>query len=40
MGNDFDRRAKFRLTLNIPEYPVAYGVAICCLIECLVLLPT
>ena len=38
MGNDLRQTGQVSLTLKIPEYPVAYGIALCCLIECLVLL--
>jgi TRAP-type C4-dicarboxylate transport system permease small subunit len=38
MGNDLRKISQVSLTLGIPEYPVAYGVALCCFIECLVLL--
>ena len=38
MGNDLRQTGQVSLTLRIPEYPVAYGVALCCFIECLVLL--
>jgi TRAP-type C4-dicarboxylate transport system permease small subunit len=37
LGNDLRQTGQVSLTLKFPEYPVAYGVAICCLIECLVL---
>lgn len=37
LGNDFYRTGQVSLTLQIPEYPVAYGIGICCFIECLVL---
>ena len=38
MGNDLQKTNQVSLTLGIPEYPVAYGVGLCCFIECLVLL--
>ena len=38
MGNDLRQTGQVSLTLRIPEYPVAYGVGLCCFIECLVLL--
>jgi TRAP-type C4-dicarboxylate transport system permease small subunit len=38
MGNDLRQTGQVSLTLHIPEYPVAYGIAFCCLIECLILL--
>lgn len=37
LGGDFYRTGQVSLTLKIPEYPVAYGIGICCFIECLVL---
>jgi C4-dicarboxylate transporter, DctQ subunit len=38
VGNDLRSTGQVSLTLKIPEYPVAYGIALCCLFECLVLL--
>jgi TRAP-type C4-dicarboxylate transport system permease small subunit len=38
LGNDLRQTGQVSLTLKFPEYPVAYGIAICCLFECLVLL--
>lgn len=38
LGSDFSRSGETTLTLQLPLYPVAYGIAICCFIECLVLL--
>lgn len=38
LGNDLMATGQVSLTLKFPEYPVAYGVAFCCLLECLVLL--
>jgi TRAP-type C4-dicarboxylate transport system permease small subunit len=38
LGNDLWQTGQVSLTLKIPEYPVAYGIAVCCLFECLVLL--
>ena len=38
LGNDLKETGQVSLTLKFPEYPVAYGVAFCCLLECLVLL--
>jgi TRAP-type C4-dicarboxylate transport system permease small subunit len=38
MGNDLRQTGQVSLTLHIPEYPVAYGIAFCCLIECLILI--
>jgi TRAP-type C4-dicarboxylate transport system permease small subunit len=37
MGNDLRQANQVSLTLGIPEYPVAFGVGICCFMECLVL---
>lgn len=38
MGNDFVDSGEGSTTLQIPLYPVAYALAICCFVECLVLL--
>lgn len=38
MGSDLRRSGEVSLTLQLPFYPVAYGIAICCLVQCLVLL--
>jgi TRAP-type C4-dicarboxylate transport system permease small subunit len=38
LGNDLMSTGQVSLTLKFPEYPVAYGIAFCCLLECLVLL--
>jgi TRAP-type C4-dicarboxylate transport system permease small subunit len=38
LGNDLLGTGQVSLTLKFPEYPVAYGIAFCCLLECLVLL--
>ena len=38
LGNDLRQTGQVSLTLKFPEYPVAYGIALCCLFECLVLL--
>lgn len=37
-GMDLQKSGEVSLTLQIPFYPVAYGVGICCFIQCLVLL--
>jgi C4-dicarboxylate transporter, DctQ subunit len=37
LGNDFRRVGEVTPTLQLPLYPVAYGIALCCLVECLVL---
>jgi TRAP-type C4-dicarboxylate transport system permease small subunit len=36
-GNDLYSTGEVSLTLQVPYYPVAYGLAFCCLTECLVL---
>lgn len=38
LGNDLRQTGQVSLTLKIPEYPLAYGIGLCCFIECLVLL--
>jgi TRAP-type C4-dicarboxylate transport system permease small subunit len=38
LGNDLRTTGQVSLTLKIPEYPLAYGIAVCCLFECIVLL--
>ena len=37
MGTDLQRSGEVSLTLQMPFYPVVYGVGICCFIQCLVL---
>jgi TRAP-type C4-dicarboxylate transport system permease small subunit len=37
-GMDLQKSGEVSLTLQLPFYPVAYGVGICCFIQCLVLL--
>lgn len=37
LGNDFRKAGEVTLTLQLPLYPVAYGIAVCCFVECLVL---
>jgi TRAP-type C4-dicarboxylate transport system permease small subunit len=37
LGNDLRKSGEVTLTLQLPFYPVAYGIALCCLVECLVL---
>jgi TRAP-type C4-dicarboxylate transport system permease small subunit len=37
-GMDLYRSGEVSPTLQVPFYPVAYGVGICCFIQCLVLL--
>ncbi len=36
-GNDLYKTGEVSLTLQVPYYPVAYGLSFCCLVECLVL---
>lgn len=36
VGAEFHRSREVTATLRIPFYPVAYGVAVCCIVECLV----
>jgi TRAP-type C4-dicarboxylate transport system permease small subunit len=36
VGNEFRTAHEVSPTLELPFYPVAYGVGICCFIECLV----
>lgn len=36
-GNDLYTTGEVSLTLQVPYYPVAYGLSFCCLVECLVL---
>lgn len=37
-GMDLRKSGEVSLTLHMPFYPVAYGVGVCCFIQCLVLL--
>ena len=37
-GMDLKKAGEVSLTLTLPFYPIAYGVGICCFIQCLVLL--
>jgi TRAP-type C4-dicarboxylate transport system permease small subunit len=37
LGNDLRKSGEVTLTLQLPFYPVAYGIALCCIVECLVL---
>jgi len=37
LGDGYRQTGEVTLTVQIPLYPVAYGIAICCFIECLVL---
>jgi TRAP-type C4-dicarboxylate transport system permease small subunit len=36
-GSDLQKSGEVSLTLQLPFYPVAYGVGICCLVQCLVM---
>jgi TRAP-type C4-dicarboxylate transport system permease small subunit len=36
-GNDLYQTGEVSLTLQVPYYPVAYGLSLCCLMEALVL---
>jgi TRAP-type C4-dicarboxylate transport system permease small subunit len=36
-GMDLHKAKEVSLTLEIPFYPVAYGVGICCFVQCLVM---
>jgi len=36
-GMDLQKSGEVSLTLQMPFYPVAYGVAVCCFVQCLVL---
>jgi TRAP-type C4-dicarboxylate transport system permease small subunit len=36
-GMDLQKSGEVSLTLQMPFYPVAYGVGLCCFIQCLVL---
>jgi TRAP-type C4-dicarboxylate transport system permease small subunit len=36
-GNDLYKNGEVSLTLQVPMYPVAYGLSFCSLVECLVL---
>jgi TRAP-type C4-dicarboxylate transport system permease small subunit len=38
MGMDLHKSGEVSLTLQLPFYPVAYGVGFCCFVQCLVLL--
>ena len=37
-GMDLQKSGEVSLTLQVPFYPVAYGVAVCCFVQCLVLI--
>jgi TRAP-type C4-dicarboxylate transport system permease small subunit len=36
-GLDLQRSGEVSLTLQMPFYPVAYGIGICCFVQCLVM---
>lgn len=36
-GMDLQRSGEVSLTLQMPFYPVAYGVGLCCFVQCLVM---
>jgi len=36
-GMDLQRSGEVSLTLQMPFYPVAYGVGVCCFVQCFVL---
>ena len=38
MGMDLSKSGEVSPTLQMPFYPVVYGIGICCLIQCLVLI--
>ena len=38
LGTDYFRIGEVTLTVHLPQYPVCYGMAICCFFECVVLL--
>jgi len=38
LGKDFKKVGEVTLTLQLPLYPIAWSLAACCLVECLVLL--
>jgi hypothetical protein len=35
---DLYRTGEVSLTLQLPFYPVAYGIGVCCFVQCLVLI--
>lgn len=37
LGGDYIKAGETTLTLQIPLYPLAYAIAICCFLECVVL---
>jgi TRAP-type C4-dicarboxylate transport system permease small subunit len=38
MGMDLHRTGEVSLTLQLPFYPIAFGIGICCFVQCLVLI--
>jgi TRAP-type C4-dicarboxylate transport system permease small subunit len=38
LGDDFRKSGEVTLTLQLPLYPVAYGIAVSCFVECLILI--
>lgn len=38
LGDDYLRIGEVTLTVHLPQYPVCYGMSICCFFECVVLL--
>jgi TRAP-type C4-dicarboxylate transport system permease small subunit len=38
LGMDYQRIGEVTLTVHLPQFPVCYGMAICCFFECVVLL--
>jgi TRAP-type C4-dicarboxylate transport system permease small subunit len=36
-GGDLQRSGEVSLTLQLPFYPVAYGIGLCCFVQCLVM---
>jgi len=37
-GMDLQKSGEVSLTLQMPFYPVAYGIGVCCFIQCIVLI--
>jgi TRAP-type C4-dicarboxylate transport system permease small subunit len=37
-GMDLQRTGEVSLTLQIPSYPIVFGVGICCFVQCLILI--
>jgi TRAP-type C4-dicarboxylate transport system permease small subunit len=38
LGADYSKAGEFTLTLKLPLYPIPYGIAFCCFVQCLILL--